>query len=537
LEVEADAGPLTIAGPRRRALLALLVVHANRVVSTSRVIDSLWGEDGPPSARAQVHSLISALRQELPDPTEGGPAIETRPEGYLLTVDSGCVDLFVFEKRVAAARVDAGAGRLEQAVASYREALALWRGPALDGIEAPFVDTEAARLEELRLVVTEDAVEADLALGHHTEIVGELGALVAEHPYQERLQAALMLALYRSGRRADALEVCRNARRTLAEELGLDPGRTLQELEQAMLRDEPSLALAPRTPAPSAVTDGDIVGAPPLPPAAPPVAPPRRRARKLAAGVAVLIVAGIAVTALAFERGMRPPGAQANENPPAQCPAGPMNVTDYTNRAFSEVYHCSTTVNQAVYANPRDDAPLEVVSIMKWAPDVWVICQLKGRANPVVQGRRSDWWFYTEGDAPNRPNRYGYAQAWAFLPATVVSQAEPGRPVSNVPMCPPSYVVPGPAAVSSPEYPDDGRPHGRAGSTGTFVFRPVVGTADLAGFEYSLDDQTTGQFIASGGPATVRITIPRPGRHVVSVWVRTSSGSLSPEAQYPFLVR
>jgi hypothetical protein len=103
-----------------------------------------------------------------------------------------------------------------------------------------------------------------------------------------------------------------------------------------------------------------------------------------------------------------------------------MNVTDYTNRAFSEVYHCSTTVNQAVYANPRDDAPLEVVSIMKWAPDVWVICQLKGRRTPVVQGRRSDWWFYTEGDAPNRPNRYGYAQAWAFLPATVVSQARTG---------------------------------------------------------------------------------------------------------------
>jgi hypothetical protein len=115
--------------------------------------------------------------------------------------------------------------------------------------------------------------------------------------------------------------VCRNARRTLAEELGLDPGRTLQELEQAMLRDEPSLAFAPRTPARPAVADGRHSRcAAALPPAAPPVVPPRRRTRRLAVGVAVLIVAGIAVTALAFERGMRPPGAQANENPPAECP-------------------------------------------------------------------------------------------------------------------------------------------------------------------------------------------------------------------------
>src|SRR5215470_597418 len=262
LEVEADGGPLAIAGPRRRALLALLVVHANRVVSTGRMIDALWGEDEPASARAQVHSLISALRQELPDPADGGAAIETRPEGYMLTVDPGSVDLFLFERRVAAARADAGVGRLEQAVTSFREGLDLWRGPALDGIEAPFADTEAARLEEQRLVVTEELVEADLRLGRHTELVGELGALVAEHPYQERLQAALMLALYRSGRRADALEVCRNVRRSMAEELGLDPGRTLQDLEQAMLRDEPSLALAPRPPSPTDLTGGEADGEP-----------------------------------------------------------------------------------------------------------------------------------------------------------------------------------------------------------------------------------------------------------------------------------
>jgi len=330
LEVEADAGPLTIAGPRRRALLALLVVHANRVVSTGRVIDSLWGEDAPASARAQVHSLISALRQELPDPADGGPAIETRPEGYMLAVDPGGVDVFVFEKRVAAARVEAGAGRLEQAVASFRQALELWRGPALDGIEAPFADTEAARLEGQRLVVTEEAVEVDLALGHHTEIVGELGALVAEHPYQERLQAALMLALYRSGRRADALEVCRNARRSMVEELGLDPGRTLQDLEQAMLRDEPSLALAPRTPSPPAVTDGETVGEPTPPaaasPSSPSVPPPRRRTRKVAVGVALLIVVGIALTALSRTVAPSNPAAVAA---PYTCVGAPFSWSRY----------------------------------------------------------------------------------------------------------------------------------------------------------------------------------------------------------------
>jgi DNA-binding SARP family transcriptional activator len=528
LEIEADAGPLTVAGPRRRALLALLVVHANRVVSTSRVIDSLWGEDAPASARAQVHSLISALRQELPDPGAGGPAIETRPEGYLLTVDPAGVDLFLFERRVAAARAEAGAGRLEEAVASFREALELWRGPALDGIEAPFAATEAVRLEEERLVVTEEAIEADLALGHHTELVGELGALVAEHPYQERLQAALMIALYRSGRRADALEVCRNARRTMVEELGLDPGRSLQDLEQAMLRDEPSLELVRRPPSPPAATAGEAV-APPM--------PGRRRPRRVAVGVALLIVVGIAVTALAFERGTRPPGAQANENAATRCPARPIVLTDYHNRVFSRAYHCSTIANQAIYANPQDAAPLEEVSVMHVADDVWVICQLKGRANPVVRGRQSDWWFYTEGDTVNQANRYGFLQAWAFLPATVVSQAGPNRPVSNVPACPASYVVPGRPTVTSPDYPDDGLPHGRAGTAGLFEFRPVAGTSALAGFEYSLDNQATGQFASSGGPAAVRIAIPTPGRHVLSVWARTDSGSLSPQARYRFVVR
>jgi hypothetical protein len=262
----------------------------------------------------------------------------------------------------------------------------------------------------------------------------------------------------------------------------------------------------------------------------------RGRQRKLAAGVAVLAVLAVAVAGLAFGRSLLPFGAPASAKAPPSCPMRPKNVTDFRDHAFSEVYHCSTLADQAIYANPQDVAPLQEVSVMFGAADVWVICQVQGRANPVVQGRRSDWWFYTEGDTVNRPNSYGYAQAWAFLPATAVVQAVPGRPVPDVPVCPANYVVPGPPTVSSPDYPADGAPHGQAGHVGTFTFTPVVGTTDLAGFEYDLDNTGTEQFVAADSGAAVLIPVTTRGRHVLSVSVRTASGGLSPMVRYRFVV-
>jgi DNA-binding SARP family transcriptional activator len=254
LETRTDAGPLTVAGPRRRSLLALLVVNANRVITVNRAIDGLWGDQAPASARAQVQALIHALRQHLSATAE--TSIETRPEGYTLVIDPEDIDLFVFERRAAAAREAVAGGRLEEAAGCYQRALDLWRGPALDGIDAPFVSVEAVRLDEERLLVTVERAEADLALGRPAEVVAKLASLVAAHPFREQLQAALMLALYRCGRRAEALEAYRGVRRAMVEELGLDPGRRLQELEQAMLRDDPSLALDPAPAPPPAVPGG-----------------------------------------------------------------------------------------------------------------------------------------------------------------------------------------------------------------------------------------------------------------------------------------
>ena len=233
LEVADDGRLLALGGAKQRCLLAILLLHANQVVSADRLIDELWPDASPATAVRTLHVSVSRLRKEL-----GAGRVITRTPGYLLQVDRSEVDLSRFEQLLRAA---SGA---DPATAAHklREALAIWRGPALaDLAYEAFAQTHVARLEELRLVALEQLVDADLATGHHAELVGQLESLVAEHPLRERLRCQLMLALYRSGRQAEALEVYQQARRTLADELGLEPSEELRRLEVAILNHDPAL--------------------------------------------------------------------------------------------------------------------------------------------------------------------------------------------------------------------------------------------------------------------------------------------------------
>ena len=237
LEVVEHDGPLVLGGPKQRALLAILLLHRGEVVSTDRLSDELWGERPPASAAKTVQAYVSNLRRAL-----GDGLLVTRGHGYVLQAERGQLDLDRFEALVAEGRAALGEGDAQGASERLREALALWRGPPLaDLAYEPFAQAEVARLEEERLAALEDRIDADLALGRHAALVGELGALVREHPLRERLLAQLMLALYRSGRQADALERYQQARRRLTDELGIEPGRELQELERAILNQDSEL--------------------------------------------------------------------------------------------------------------------------------------------------------------------------------------------------------------------------------------------------------------------------------------------------------
>ena len=229
--------PLELGAGKQRALLALLLLSAGEVVSTDRLIDELWGEHPPASALNSVHVYVSQLRKAL-----SNGRLETRGQGYLLALEPEELDLGRFERLLGEGRVLLAEGEPERAAKTLRAGLALWRGPPLsDFASEPFAQGEIARLEELHLAALEERIEADLALGRHAELISELEALIREHPLRERLRAQLMLALYRSGRQAEALAAYQRARKVLAEELGLEPGRRLQELEGAILRQDAEL--------------------------------------------------------------------------------------------------------------------------------------------------------------------------------------------------------------------------------------------------------------------------------------------------------
>jgi DNA-binding SARP family transcriptional activator/ABC-type branched-subunit amino acid transport system substrate-binding protein len=240
---------LALGGHQQRVVLAVLLLRRGEVVSRDRLIDELWGERAPASAVKTVQTYVSNLRKAL-----GNGLLLTRGHGYVLQVVPGQVDADRVEALVREGRDALETGDSRRASERLREALALWRDPALvDFAYEPFAQAEIARLQEERVAALEDRIDADLALGRHTVLVGELEALVREHPLRERLQAQLMLALYRSGRQTEALERYRQARGALADELGIEPGRELQDLEQAILTQDPELG-APRRPNRSVVS-------------------------------------------------------------------------------------------------------------------------------------------------------------------------------------------------------------------------------------------------------------------------------------------
>ena len=221
-------------GVRQRAVLVSLLLHANEVVPSEQLLMDLWGEDSPLSAANSLQAAISRLRRVLP----AGRLI-TRAPGYALRIFPEELDVSQFEQLVSEGREALTAGAAEQAARTLRQALSLWRGPALaDFRYEPFAQAEIVRLEELHLTCLEERIEADLALGLANVLVAELGRLVSEHPVRERLRGQLMLALYRDGRQTEALEVYRDFRSVLRDELGLDPSPQLRELETAILRQD-----------------------------------------------------------------------------------------------------------------------------------------------------------------------------------------------------------------------------------------------------------------------------------------------------------
>jgi YVTN family beta-propeller protein len=296
LEVEEDGRLLVLGSAKQRALLAILSLRANEVVSRDRLIDELWGERPPASALHSLDVYVSRLRKTL-QANGGERLLVTRAGGYLLRLEPEQLDLTCFERLLEEGRRALAAGNYGRASERLSEALALWRGPALaDLAYEPFAAAEVERLEEQRLAALEERLEAELALGRHASLIGELEALSGKHPLRERLHGQLMLALYRCGRQAEALEVYRETRRHLLDEVGIDPSPALQRLEQAILRQDPALEL----PAQPSSDDG-------RPPPVEPMAPSRGRPpieqwrpALLALGVAGLIVAAVAAAIVFF---------------------------------------------------------------------------------------------------------------------------------------------------------------------------------------------------------------------------------------------
>src|SRR5215207_913099 len=255
LEVRRDGGPVALGGRKPRALLAVLLLRANEPVSAERLAGALWGEDAPPAAVGTARVHVSRLRKALGDDA----ALSKTAAGYRLRVRPGELDADRFEELFDNGRRALTDGQPKDAADRLREALALWRGPALAALTfEPFAQAEAARLEELRLAALEARIEADMARGRHAVLVGELRRLVAEHPLRERLHAQLMLALYRNGRQADALEAYRRARDVLVERLGIEPGRELRDLQRSILAHDDVLdgsgtAVEPRESGPDAL--------------------------------------------------------------------------------------------------------------------------------------------------------------------------------------------------------------------------------------------------------------------------------------------
>jgi DNA-binding SARP family transcriptional activator len=374
LEVAGDR-VVQLGGPKQRATLALLLLNANRVVSVDRLADDLYGGAAPVTALKQVQRQISDLRKALGSTS----TIETRSPGYTIRLVPEQLDLSMFE-RLTAEALDAG--EPEQAVDLLRQALALWRGPPLaDLTYEPFARAPIERLEELRLAALEQRIEADLALGRHAELAGELEELLVDNPLRERLREQLMLALYRSGRQAEALHAYRRARELLVRELGIEPAPALQQLERRILAQDPALDVppAPRRLGTSAGADRSVLV---VAAAEDDLEPALSLAEPLAASGRELIVARL----LADERELGRAAGALN----ARCAAlgGVARAAAFTSPdAPADVIRLATAydVELVLLAAPDefDAAPLP--------PDLAEILERSAADIAVVSGGAADW--------------------------------------------------------------------------------------------------------------------------------------------------
>ena len=291
LEIDVADTRVEIRGGKQRELLAVLLIHAGDVVSADSIIEALWGESPPPSALKTLQALVSRLRSTL---GAASGVLETHGHGYRVRLEPDWLDATAFRVGLEEGRRALARGDASTAAALLRDALALWRGPALVEFRYDdFAQSEIARLDELRLAALEERIEADLELGRHDELVVELEELVAEQPLRERLRGQLMLALYRSGRQAEALSTYQEGRRALAEELGLEPGEGLQRLERRILDHDPEIA------APEPATRPRFV----------PTTAWRHPRRIAAAGVLVLVAALAAAVFQSTRSGATPEAA------------------------------------------------------------------------------------------------------------------------------------------------------------------------------------------------------------------------------------
>src|SRR5215207_6105425 len=370
LEVVDGTAPLPLTGGRQRALLSLLLIHRNEVVSAERLIDALWGETPPPSAPKALQNAVLQVRRAL---RQGAAALRTEAGGYLLRVEPGELDADRFEALAAEGRAALDAGDPAFAAERLREGLALWRGPPLSELTyEALAQPEIARLEEERLAALEDRIEADLALGGGADLVGELEAEIARHPLRERLRAALLIALYHAGRQTDALEAFQDARRTLIDELGIEPGPALRERHEAILAQDPALDPPVRRRAP---------------------APLHPRLAAITGAACLLVVAAVAAGVVATRDG-KPAAARLSA-----VPGNSIAAIDLRTGRITGSYPAGSTPTSiaagagATWALNADDATLTRVDLTTSAP------RTLGVPGTVldVAARRDDIWALTGG--------------------------------------------------------------------------------------------------------------------------------------------
>ena len=407
VEVRVDGGALALGGRKQRALLALLLLHANEPVSRDRLIEALWGDRPPPSVHQSIDSYVSRLRRVL-----GHDRLLRRSPGYTLVVEPGELDLARFEELVAAGREAAARGASAEAAETLDEALALWRGPALaDLLYEPFAAEEAARLEERRLLALEQRIDADLATGRGRELVPELEALVQDHPLRERLLAQLMLALYRAGRHGDALAVLQAARQRLAGELGLEPGPQLRELERSILRHDPALAPIARRSAAGA---------------------PRRRRRVLATVAAVALAGIVAGIVVAFRPTAPARTLQAGASRLAGVATDSRTVTSLTalvrtpaavTSAAGSLWIADATGPTVSRINPEDGSVIDQIqvvgepgSIVGGGGAIWVASAVGGTISRIDPGTDTVTQTLRLGGASAAAIAFGGGHVWVADP-------------------------------------------------------------------------------------------------------------------------